>query len=258
MNPFLDQMLSQVYELEGLLLVIERHKGDTSEFIYEMVRRKVERINELAPMCVPEVLGHKDTSEDVEGVEVVPEQKDLEVEPEVEEPKFDDETEVDEEPITDEEPECYEPIEEEMSDAFEESEEDETESFGVVEEFETEDSYEEADETEYNEEDSLDDDSVVDYDDLSKDEFDEVLTVDEALQRSLSKNLWKAFSLNDHFRYRRELFSNSDLEMRNTINMVEAMQSFAEAEEYFYTDLEWDAESPEVKDFMEIIRKHFL
>lgn len=238
MNPFLDQMLSQVYELEGLLLVIERHKGDTSEFIYEMVRRKVERINELAPMCVPEVLGHKDTSEDVEGVEAVPEQKDLEVEPEVEEPKFDDETEVVEEPITDEEPECYEPIEEEVSDAFEESEE--------------------ADETEYNEEDSLDDDSVVDYDDLSKDEFDEVLTVDEALQRSLSKNLWKAFSLNDHFRYRRELFSNSDLEMRNTINMVEAMQSFAEAEEYFYTDLEWDAESPEVKDFMEIIRKHFL
>ena len=59
MNPFIDQMLSQVYELEGLMLVLDRHKGDSSDFIYEMVRRKVERISELAPMCTPDIFAHE-------------------------------------------------------------------------------------------------------------------------------------------------------------------------------------------------------
>lgn len=270
MNPFLDQMLSQVYELEGLLLVIERHKGDTSEFIYEMVRRKVERINELAPMCVPEVLGYKSTSEDVVEIGAMMEQKDSAVEPEVEDSKLGGEPKVEENPMTNDASEDCEPIEGEYHDAFDESEDEGCELYGAVEVSDVNDTDENTCESEQPndivDDDSMDEDNIDVYDDLSKDdiddclidEVDEVLTVDEALQRSLSKNLWKAFSLNDHFRYRRELFSNSDLEMRNTINMVEAMQSFAEAEEYFYTDLEWDAESPEVKDFMEIIRKHFL
>lgn len=96
-----------------------------------------------------------------------------------------------------------------------------------------------------------------DDDDEILDEDDETLTLDEALQRSMSRDLRKAFSLNDRFRYRRELFGNSDVEMNDTLNLVETMHSFAEAEEFFYGDLEWDKESPEVKDFMAIIRNHF-
>lgn len=96
-----------------------------------------------------------------------------------------------------------------------------------------------------------------DDDDEALDDDDEALTLDEALQRSMSRDLRKAFSLNDRFRYRRELFGNSDVEMNDTLNLVETMHSYSEAEEFFYGDLEWDSESPEVKDFMAVIRNHF-
>ena len=103
---------------------------------------------------------------------------------------------------------------------------------------------------EYEDDEEEDDDEVLDDD-------DEALTLDEALQRSMSRDLRKAFSLNDRFRYRRELFGNSDVEMNDTLNLVETMHSYSEAEEFFYGDLEWDSESPEVKDFMAVIRNHF-
>lgn len=93
--------------------------------------------------------------------------------------------------------------------------------------------------------------------DEAEEEIEEGVRVDEVLQRSISKNLKKAFTLNDRFRYRRELFENSDVQMTNTLNLIETMNSFEEAEEYFYEDLAWDKESSEVHDFMEVIRKHF-
>ena len=86
---------------------------------------------------------------------------------------------------------------------------------------------------------------------------EEQVTVDDLLQRNMSRDLKRAFTINDRFRYRRELFGNSDVEMNDAISLVEAMQSYAEAEEYFYDMLNWDRESPEVADFMAIIRNHF-
>ena len=100
------------------------------------------------------------------------------------------------------------------------------------------------------------DEEVVDDEDEDDDD-DVPLTLDEALQRNMSRDLRKAFSLNDRFRYRRELFANNDVEMNDTLNLVETMHSFSEAEDFFYGDLEWDKEAPEVIDFMNVIRNHF-
>ena len=86
---------------------------------------------------------------------------------------------------------------------------------------------------------------------------DQPLTLDEALQRDMTKALRQAFSLNDRYRYRRELFGNSDSVMNETLNLIEAMHSFDEAEDYFYNDLQWEHDSPEVADFMVIIKNHF-
>lgn len=66
-----------------------------------------------------------------------------------------------------------------------------------------------------------------------------------------------AFCLNDRFRFRRELFSNSDAEFSSAMNMIAAMESYEEAEEYFIGQLGWDMENQEVADFMEIIRGYF-
>ena len=84
-----------------------------------------------------------------------------------------------------------------------------------------------------------------------------IKTLDEKLARQNSKDLKHAFTLNDRYRFRRELFGNSDTEFIDMINLVSAMASLTEAEEYFYGDLEWDQENEEVKDFMNIIALYF-
>lgn len=87
---------------------------------------------------------------------------------------------------------------------------------------------------------------------------DEELSIEEKLHRGIAKNMRSAFSLNDSIRFRRELFGNSQAEYNDALDMVQSMHSFGEAEEYFYDDLGWDPMNEEVKDFMEVVRRHFL
>lgn len=83
------------------------------------------------------------------------------------------------------------------------------------------------------------------------------LRVDEKLQRKLSKDIRKAFSVNDRFRFQRELFAGSANAMNTAIEHIEIMRSYGNAELYFYSQLNWDRENEVVQDFMEIVRKHF-
>ncbi|MDE6170433.1 MAG: hypothetical protein K2F68_04670, partial [Duncaniella sp.] len=59
-------------------------------------------------------------------------------------------------------------------------------------------------------------------------------TLDERIARDRAKDIFKAFTLNDKFRFRRELFRNSQAEFDDTLGVVSAMTSIEEAEEYFY------------------------
>ena len=65
------------------------------------------------------------------------------------------------------------------------------------------------------------------------------------------------FTINDKFRFRRELFSNSEADFVETLNVLGAMSSFEEAEDYLYNDLCWDSSSDEVAEFMTIIKDYF-
>lgn len=66
-----------------------------------------------------------------------------------------------------------------------------------------------------------------------------------------------AFTLNDRFRFRRELFGNSDAEYSSAMDLIASMDTYDEAEEYFLDELGWSLDNPEVKDFMDIIQKYF-
>ena len=66
-----------------------------------------------------------------------------------------------------------------------------------------------------------------------------------------------AFTLNDRFRFRRELFNNSDAEYSSAMDLIAAMESYEEAEEYFLDNLGWSLENPDVKDFMDILQNYF-
>lgn len=86
---------------------------------------------------------------------------------------------------------------------------------------------------------------------------EEPLRVDQKLQRHLSKDIRKAFSVNDRFRFQRELFAGSANAMNTAIEHIEAMRSYGNAELYFFSQLNWDRENEVVKDFMAIVRNHF-
>jgi hypothetical protein len=70
-------------------------------------------------------------------------------------------------------------------------------------------------------------------------------------------DLKSLFSINDKFRFRRELFSNSGNEFSDALHLVATMESMEEAEDYFYNDLQWDPDSEDVMDFMSKIAQYF-
>ncbi len=246
MKTDIRKMIAEAYELEGLLLLADNRGADTPEYVFTAIGEKLDRLQ----MLLGEREGDdgEETQEDAcmvendvadavsEEPEPEPEEDVAEVTAEqVADGEYDNEQEPMVELVLDDES-TAEPTAE--PDAETPNVADETED---VEAEDNEDNIEE--ETEANEKAS--DDS-------------EPLRLDEKLQRSRSKDLKSAFSLNDTFRFRRELFGNSAAEMTDALHMVEAMHSFDEAEDYFYGDLGWDRESDDVKEFMAIIKNHFL
>lgn len=79
-----------------------------------------------------------------------------------------------------------------------------------------------------------------------------------AFALSTRGDIRKVFTLNDNYKFRRLLFSNSPELYAETLLKVENMKSTFEAEDYFYNTLKWDKENPDVKDFMTTISAYFL
>lgn len=65
------------------------------------------------------------------------------------------------------------------------------------------------------------------------------------------------FSINDRYRFKRELFHGSDNDFNTTLSRVASMEGYDEAEDYFLNDLQWDEKSPDVIDFLEILKNYF-
>lgn len=71
------------------------------------------------------------------------------------------------------------------------------------------------------------------------------------------RSLRKSLSLNDVFRFRRELFGGNDRDYRASIDVIDSYSTFEEAEDYLLNDLQWDASNPVVEEFMDIVKRHF-
>ena len=251
MDNSLETLLKQVLELEGLLLIAEKRGDDVPNLVFDMIKQKAAAIGELAGVAA---------SDNKQGIDALPDDEpddDITVEfvddedaPSADEPveaessapvAAEPEPVVAPEPSVVSEPEPVVAPEPSVVSEPEPTPVDEPESEPVEaptpapEEVEPEAEAEE----------------------FEPDPDDQPLTLDEALHRDMTKDLRQAFSLNDRYRYRRELFGNSDSVMNETLNLIEAMHSFDEAEDYFYNDLQWEHDSPEVADFMVIIKNHF-
>ncbi len=103
-------------------------------------------------------------------------------------------------------------------------------------------------------------DNFISLDELTEEEdtAGAPIRVDELLQhRIVAGDIRRAFTLNDKYRFRRELFGNSDVALNDALDVVSAMHSFDEVCEYFSADLGWDLENDDVKDFLDVIATHF-
>lgn len=85
----------------------------------------------------------------------------------------------------------------------------------------------------------------------------ETISVDEKLSRKISCDIRKAFTLNDKFLYRRELFGNSAQQYNEAMDLISEMQNYDEAEAYFLDNYGWELENHHVKSFMKILFNHF-
>ena len=69
-------------------------------------------------------------------------------------------------------------------------------------------------------------------------------------------DIWKSLTINDRFRFRRELFAGDDSAMTEAIARIGAMGSLAEADEYL-SSMPWDSDSEAVGEFMTFVSNYF-
>ena len=290
----LQQILSIVYEVEGLLLLAQSKGNDTPNEIYDLIQEKLKVISQSFPSKEiisdnsesinqdsesedershgnleddyddeysyesEEERSHGNLEDDYDNLNYVePENEHSPVEMEDIDKYTPSEIEADNEDnsiITD-----YEPIETQIKDESENDdfiEESDIESVEIV----SEDIFESIDsETEELDDDIIELDDIDSYDDIEDDNtvLSEPITIEEKLAIQNTRDLRTAFTINDRFRFKRELFGNKDTELADALNMISAMSSFAEVQEYFFEDLEWDKDNPEVIDFLKIISNYF-
>ncbi len=72
-----------------------------------------------------------------------------------------------------------------------------------------------------------------------------------------SKSDRPLFCLNDRFKFRRMIFGGSDADFNAAIDKLSSLETYEDAEDYFFNDLGLDAESAEVQEFMTIIKSHY-
>ena len=69
--------------------------------------------------------------------------------------------------------------------------------------------------------------------------------------------LRRLFPINEVFLFRRELFGGSDVDFNASLSIVEDLDTYDAAEDYFVSDLQWDMNDPTVGQFLAIIKKYF-
>lgn len=82
-------------------------------------------------------------------------------------------------------------------------------------------------------------------------------SLSEVIEKRNAADLRKAFSLNDRFRFQRELFANSATKMEAALTHLNDMQTKTEAVEYLTFDLGLNVEDDVTTDFIRIIEKRF-
>ena len=84
------------------------------------------------------------------------------------------------------------------------------------------------------------------------------LFLNDLLEKKNLSDFRKAFSLNDRFRFRRELFGGDEARMNKAINDLNDLHSYEDSVTYLNNELQWNIEDEAVADFIKLLEKRFL
>lgn len=81
--------------------------------------------------------------------------------------------------------------------------------------------------------------------------------LNESIEKRLIVDVRKALSLNDRFRFQRELFNNDAQYMNRTLDQIGSYTQLADVLDYLKETFHWDKENPHATDFIKIVIKKF-
>lgn len=84
------------------------------------------------------------------------------------------------------------------------------------------------------------------------------LFLNDLLEKKNLSDFRKAFSLNDRFRFRRELFGGDESRMNKAISDLNELHSYEDSITYLNHELKWNIEDEAVADFIKLLEKRFL
>ncbi|WP_165155927.1 hypothetical protein [Parabacteroides sp. ZJ-118] len=83
------------------------------------------------------------------------------------------------------------------------------------------------------------------------------ISLNDILEKKNLSDFRKAFSLNDRFRFKRELFGGNEEKMNGAIADLNDLTSYEESVTYLNNVLNWNLEDASVADFIKLLEKRF-
>ena len=80
----------------------------------------------------------------------------------------------------------------------------------------------------------------------------------DLLEKKNLSDFRKEFSLNDRFRFRRELFGGNEDRMNKAITDLNNIHTYEDSVTYLNDELKWNLEDEAVADFIKLLEKRFL
>lgn len=85
----------------------------------------------------------------------------------------------------------------------------------------------------------------------------EKISLGDTLSTQRVKDIRLALSIGERFRFQRMLFGNNSEAMNDTINELNTLQSYQDAEHLLRSKFNWDAENNDANDFLKMVERRY-
>lgn len=84
------------------------------------------------------------------------------------------------------------------------------------------------------------------------------ISLNDVIEKKSLTDFRKAISLNDWFRFKRDLFKGNEEAINATVQALNGIGSYEEAIAYLNEHARWDPDDPTAADFIKLLEKRFL